>query len=89
MQGHRCGQPLPQVPDAAACRYQQLGLLTPEAVHFGQADAIISKRRQVLLEAYAAHPERFVNGPPAPPALPEAAWINPPQPSPASDVEVH
>jgi putative transposase len=66
-----------------------IGLLTPETVHFGHAEAIISKRRQVLLEAYEAHPERFVNGPPAPPALPQAVWINPPQPSPATDVEVH
>ena len=28
--------------------------------------------------AYAAHPERFVNGIPSPPKLAEAVWINPP-----------
>jgi putative transposase len=33
----------------------------------------------VLEAAYAAHPERFVRKPPAPPELPTAAWINKPQ----------
>jgi putative transposase len=33
----------------------------------------------VLDAAYAAHPERFVRKPPAPPELPTAAWINKPQ----------
>jgi putative transposase len=32
----------------------------------------------VLTAAYAAHPERFVGKPPAPPALPSVAWINRP-----------
>jgi putative transposase len=67
-----------------------IGLLTPEAVHFGQAEAIISKRSQVLRAAYEAHPERFVRGLPTPPQLPEAVWINPPrQQLPASDLEIH
>jgi len=56
-----------------------LGLLTPETVHYGQAEAIVKARQEVLLEAFAAYPERFVRGTPAPPELPEAAWINPPQ----------
>ena len=34
----------------------------------------------LLTAAYAAHPERFVRRPPAPPALPAAVWINPPAP---------
>ena len=33
----------------------------------------------MLLEAYAAHPERFPNGVPTPAALPEAVWINKPK----------
>jgi hypothetical protein len=33
----------------------------------------------VLNAAYQAHPERFVRKPPAPPAIPAAAWINPPE----------
>ena len=28
---------------------------------------------------YAAHPERFVHGPPQAPRLPGAVWINPPK----------
>ena len=56
-----------------------LGLLTPETVHYGQAESVIESRQEVLFEAWAAHPERFVRGTPAPPELPEAAWINPPE----------
>jgi putative transposase len=33
----------------------------------------------VLIAAYRQHPERFVNKPPAPPALPAISWINPPE----------
>jgi putative transposase len=33
----------------------------------------------VLDAAYAAHPERFVRKPPAPPELPTIAWINQPK----------
>ena len=36
------------------------------------------KRAGVLDAAYAAHPERFVRKPPAPPELPTTATINPP-----------
>ena len=32
----------------------------------------------MLTAAYAAHPERFVNGRPHPADLPQAVWINPP-----------
>jgi putative transposase len=57
-----------------------LGLMTPAAIHFGQAPALFQKRQQVLAAAYAAHPERFVRGLPQPPALPSEVWINPPEP---------
>jgi putative transposase len=57
-----------------------IGLLTPAVVHAGQAPAVQAQRQAVLDQAYAAHPARFVNGPPVPPALPTAAWINPPPP---------
>lgn len=66
-----------------------IGLLTPESVHFGQAEQVIRKRSQFLEAAYEAHPERFVRGRPAPPRLPEAAWINPPRRQPQSDEELH
>ena len=39
---------------------------------------IVEGRRQVLLDFFGAHPERFVNGAPKPPEIPSAAWINPP-----------
>ena len=62
-------------------RHSGIGLLTPEAVHYGQAGALYAARRQVLAAAYATHPERFVSGAPEPPSLPIAAWINPPLPA--------
>lgn len=60
-------------------RHTGIGLLTPEMVHHGQAQAVIDKRRIVLASAFLAHPERFVRGLPVPPPLPEAAWINKPK----------
>ncbi len=64
-------------------RHAGIGLLPPEAVHYGRAEAMYEARAQTLTAAHAAHPERFVRQPPRPPELPTAAWINPP--SPASD----
>lgn len=60
-------------------RHSGIGLLTPEMVHYGQAQAVIDQRRIVLASAFGAHPERFVRGLPVPPPLPEAAWINKPK----------
>jgi putative transposase len=58
-----------------------IGLLTPEVVHYGLAKEVFKAREKVLLAAYEAHPERFVRKVPAPLALPQAAWINPPKPT--------
>lgn len=55
-----------------------LGWLTPHDVHYGLAEQRLAKRAAVLEAAYRAHPERFVHGPPTPPALARAVWINPP-----------
>jgi putative transposase len=60
-------------------RHSGIGLMTPEDVHYGRSAAVVAKRAAVLSAAYLAHPERFVHKPPQPPALPEAAWINPPK----------
>jgi putative transposase len=60
-------------------RHSGLGLHTPADVHYGRAEVIQAQRADVLTAAYAAHPERFVRKPPAPPQLPVAAWINPPE----------
>ena len=59
-------------------RHSGLGFLTPAVVHLGQASTVRAQRQQVLASAYAAHPERFVKGPPQPADLPTAVWINPP-----------
>jgi transposase InsO family protein len=61
-----------------------LGLMTPDQVHYGQADTIHAARQVTLNAAFAAHPERFVKKPPTPPQKPTAVWINPPQAKPAS-----
>ncbi len=59
-------------------RHSGIGLMTPDAVHHGHAEAVHAARARVLQAAYAATPERFVQRPPRPPALPTAAWINKP-----------
>jgi putative transposase len=56
-----------------------LGLMTPKSVHYGQAQALRQRREQVLRAAYAAHPQRFVNGLPQPQPLPTKVWINQPK----------
>ena len=66
-------------------RHSSLGLMTPAAVHYGQAETLRSERQGVLAAAYQANPERFVHGPPQPPKLPRAVWINPPD----NDEEPH
>ena len=46
-------------------RHAGIGLMTPAAVHDGQAATMRDARQRVLLTAYAAPPERFVrNAPP-------------------------
>ena len=47
-------------------RHGGISMLTPEQVHFGNADQVIAGRKSVLREAWAAHPERFVRGVPKP-----------------------
>jgi putative transposase len=59
-----------------------LGLLTPADVHYGQAQAVIQQRQQVLQAAYQKNPERFVKGLPKPLQVPDAVWINPPEATP-------
>ena len=61
-----------------AHRHSGIGLMTPAAVHHGQAPALHAARARVLEAAFARNPERFVRKPPIPPELPTAAWINKP-----------
>jgi putative transposase len=60
-------------------RHSGIALLTPEMVHYGKSEDVISQRQIVLASAFDAHPERFVRGLPTPLPLPEAAWINKPK----------
>jgi putative transposase len=60
-------------------RHSGIGLLAPETLHSGRAEAAYQARSQVLLAAQLTHPERFVRHLPRPPRLPTAAWINPPK----------
>ena len=67
--------------------HQHSGLrdLTPGDVHYGRAALILQVRHQTRLAASAAHPERFVQGPPRLETLPEAVRINPPAKSTRQD----
>jgi putative transposase len=59
-------------------RHSGIAFLTPEMVHYGQADQILTQRHLRLLEAYRANPERFTHGPPKLARLARAVYINPP-----------
>lgn len=58
-----------------------LALFTPADVYFGRVDAVASMREQALAAAYAAHPERFINGPPRVHRPPSRVLINPAEPA--------
>jgi Integrase core domain len=66
-------------------RHSRLALLTPHDVHHGLVDERVAHRARVLDAAYAAKPERFVLGAPAPRRPPATVWINPPKPNPATE----
>jgi transposase InsO family protein len=60
-------------------RHGGIGLMAPASVHDGTAAAVNAQRSVTLNIAFAAHPIRFKGIAPKPPALPTAAWINPPK----------
>lgn len=60
-------------------RHSGIGLMPPEAVHYGRAAALTEKRAITLETAFTANPQRFKGVAPRPPTLPTAAWINPPK----------
>lgn len=60
-------------------RHSGIGLMTPHAVHHGLAEDMRRLRADVLVAAFAEHPNRFKGQCPQPPKLPTAAWINPPK----------
>jgi transposase InsO family protein len=60
-------------------RHSGIGYMTPENVHYGRSAEITQARQFALLDAFAAHPERFVKKVPQPPVVPLAVWINKPE----------
>lgn len=60
-------------------RHSGIAYLTPANVHQREAEQVLAARHEVLLEAWAAHPERFVHGRPKLVAAPNATYINPPR----------
>ena len=50
-------------------RHSGIKMLTPHKVHHGSAEADLCKRAGIMQAAHAAHPERFVQGPPPPQVL--------------------
>ncbi len=59
-------------------RHSGIAMFTPADVHHGRTDRLLQARAGVLAGAYAAHPERFVKGPPRPESVPAEVWINRP-----------
>ena len=59
-------------------RHSGIGYMTPHSVHHGQAQQLRIARQTALDAAFRANPNRFKGRRPEPPALPTAAWINPP-----------
>lgn len=70
-------------------RHSGIAMLTPADVHYGRAEIVLAGRQRALDAAYAAHPERFVKGPPRVTPLPEAVWINPPEDLSRSEIQLH
>jgi putative transposase len=60
-------------------RHGGIAMFTPADVHHGRAGALQDRRSSVLADAYTAHPERFVKGPPRAALVPTEVWINPPR----------
>ena len=60
-------------------RHGGIAMLTPGDVYYGNANEVLGRRQAALDDAYAAHPERFPNGPPTVKLLPQAVYINPPE----------
>lgn len=58
-----------------------LAWLTPESVHYGQGSQILENRHQVLMSAFQKFPARFRRQGPELKRLPQAVYINPPQPN--------
>jgi transposase InsO family protein len=58
-------------------QHSGIALFTPADVFYGRVEEVTARRQAALDTAYAAHPERFSNGPPVALRPPEAVHINP------------
>jgi transposase InsO family protein len=58
-------------------QHSGIALYTPADVFYGRVEEVATRRQAALDEAFAAHPERFPNGPPVAKRPPEAVQINP------------
>jgi len=58
-------------------QHSGLALFTPADVYYGRVEEVAARRQVALDGAYAAHPERFPNGPPVVQRPPVAVHINP------------
>ena len=58
-------------------QHSGLALFTPADVFYGRVDDVAARRQLALDAAYAAHPERFMNGPPMVRRPPTSVSINP------------
>jgi putative transposase len=58
-------------------QHSALALFTPADVFYGRVEALLVQRQAALDAAYAAHPERFVHGPPRAQRPPAVVAINP------------
>jgi putative transposase len=59
-------------------RHSGITLLTPAMLHHGNAASVLKARHDVMLAAYAKHPDRFIAGKPRRQEVPHSAWINQP-----------
>ena len=63
-----------------------IGLMTPNQVHYGQADEVHAERQKTLDKAFRAQPQPLRQQAAKPPQKPTAVWINPPQSKPEIQV---
>ena len=70
-------------------RHSGIAWLTPEEVHTGQAIEVLARHQTTKDVAYAANPNRFVNGPPRVRPLPNEVWINAPVEMDKADQKSH
>ena len=70
-------------------RHGGIGFMTPASIHYGRATEMQQLRTAALHAAFLRNPKRFKGVAPQPPALPVAAWINPPKKEPAPTTTTH